>query len=312
MQREVEVAAGSAPASAVPTTEELVAVHRDRLIGLAYRALGRMTEAEDAVQETFLRWSSADRAGIVNPGGWLTTVCTRLCLDRLRSASRQRETYVGPWLPEPVVTDDLDLADGVAMGETLTLAFLVLLEALSPLERVAFLLHDVFGFGHDEVGRMLDRTPAAARQLVSRARRHVSEGRPRFEPDAARRWEVATAFLAAAQGGALDELMRLLAPEVTFTSDGGGVASAALRPVVGADRVARFLVGLLRKAPPETEVRPAVVNGMPAVVGVIDGRPDTVIVVDVADGHVTAVRAIRNPDKLRSLVLEPLPPTGGG
>jgi RNA polymerase sigma-70 factor, ECF subfamily len=275
--------------------------HRDRLVGLAYRILGQITEAEDAVQETFVRWSEADRTAIDNPGGWLTTVCTRICLDRLRSAVRRRETYVGPWLPEPVRTDDLDLSDATAMGESLTLAFLVVLEALSPLERVAFLLHDVFGYGHDELASMLERSPAAIRQLVSRARRNVASRRPRFEPDADRRWDIATSFLAAASGGPVDELITLLAPDVVFTSDGGGLVSAARRPVVGAEKVARFVQGLIRQTPADLRVIRTEINGMPGLLALRDGHPDTVIAFSVADGLISAVHAIRNPEKLSTL-----------
>lgn len=281
--------------------DPVVLDHRDRLVGLAYRILGQITEAEDAVQETFVRWSEADRATIDNPGGWLTTVCTRICLDRLRSAVNRRETYVGPWLPEPVRTDDLDLSDATAMGESLTLAFLVVLESLSPLERVAFLLHEVFGYGHGELATMLDRSPAAVRQLVSRARRNVAARRPRFEPDAARRWEAAESFLSVAAGGSLEELVTLLAPEVVFTSDGGGLVSAARRPVVGAEKVARFVQGLIRQAPADLQVLRTEINGMPGLLAVRDGRPDTVIVLDVAGGLISAVHAIRNPQKLSSL-----------
>lgn len=281
--------------------ETLVAEHRERLVAMAYRMLGQVTEAEDVVQETFLRWSQADTPAIDNPGGWLTTVGSRLCLDRLRSAAHRHETYIGPWLPEPIATEQLDLTEGAVMGESLTLAFLVLLESLSPLERVAFLLHDVFDYDHAEVAAMLERSPASARQLVSRARGHVAQRRPRFERDAKRRWEVAGAFLAAAQGDSLDELIALLAPDVVFTSDGGGVVSAARRPVEGANPVARFVLGLLRTAAEDMEVQPTEVNGMPAVLGVVDGRVDTVIVLDIADGRVTGIRAIRNPAKLTTI-----------
>lgn len=282
-------------------TDALVAEHHDRLVGLAYRALGRMTEAQDVVQETWERWAAADQASIDNPGGWLTTVCTRRCVDLLRSAAHQRETYVGPWLPEPIPTDDLDLADAAAMGETLTLAFLVVLESLSPLERVAFLLHDVFAYDHDTVAGMLGRSPAAVRQLVSRARGQVDARRPRFEADASRRWEVAEAFLAAATGGAMEDLLSLLAPDVEFTSDGGGVVTAARRSVKGPERVARFILGIVSLAPDEATVRTTAINGMPALVAEVGGEPNTVFAFDVADGRILAIRAVRNPDKLAAL-----------
>lgn len=279
-----------------------VEAERPRLVAMAYRMLGTHAEAEDAVQETFLRWASVEDTVIDNPAAWLTTVCTRVCLDRLKSASRRREEYVGPWLPEPLLTDDLDLADAAAMGESLTLAFLVVLESLSPLERVAFLLHDVFGHGHDDVAAALDRTPDAVRQLVSRARRHVAERRPRFEADAQRRWEVAEAFLAAAAGGDVGEVMALLAPDVVLRADGGGVVSAARNPLEGPDRVARFLLGLFRQADETVELEPRPVNKMPGLLVWQAGQLVSVFAFDVADGVVTAVHAIRNPDKLGAVL----------
>ncbi|MBW3664410.1 MAG: RNA polymerase sigma factor SigJ [Actinobacteria bacterium] len=285
---------------------------RPRLAAMAYRMLGSHTEAEDAVQETYLRWAAADQAVIDNVGAWLTTVCTRICLDRLRSATRRRETYVGPWLPEPVLTDDLDLTEATAMGESLTLAFLVVLESLSPLERVAFLLHDVFEHGYDDIAAVLDRTPDAVRQLVSRARRHLEERRPRFELDAQRRWEVADAFVAAAAGGDMEGMLALLAPDVVLTADGGGVVSAARRPLEGPDRVTRFLLGLFRQATETVEIVRHAVNGMPALV--VRDHGDLVVVFgfDVADGVVTAIHAVRNPAKFGGLRGATGPRTGSG
>ena len=277
---------------------------RDRLFRLAYRMLGRAGEAEDAVQETFLRWAAADQAAIENPSAWLTTVCTRVCLDTLRSARWRREHYVGPWLPEPVLTTG-EPDDPVVLAESVSMAFLVVLESLSPLERVAFVLHVIFDYSYDEVAAMLQRSPAAVRQLASRARRHVTERPTRFEPDADRRAAVGDAFLDACMGADLDRLLELLAPDVAFVADSGGVAAAPRQPVEGAERVARLLLGLAARVPPGTELRRVEVNAMPGIVAVVDGKVDTVISLDVVDGRITAVRVVRNPEKLRAVEIFP-------
>ena len=278
--------------------------HRGRLFGLAYRMLGSATEAEDVVQETFLRWHGTDPATVENPAGWLTTVCSRLCLDRLRSARHRRESYVGPWLPEPLLTED-DPAERVVDHESLTLAFLVVLDSLTPPERVAFLLHDVFGHPHEEIATVLSRSPAAVRQLASRARRRVREAQvphpvPRDDGE-----RLVDAFVSATLGGDLDTLLRLLAPDVEMTSDGGGLVSAARRPVQGADRVARFLLGLARQAEEGDELITTWVNGAPGLIIRRQGRTDTVFALTVADGRVTQIHAIRNPDKLTAVDVRP-------
>lgn len=275
----------------------LVEEHEGRLFGVAYRMLGSVTEAEDAVQEAFTRLAAAD--DVADPPAWLTTVVTRLCIDRLRSAQHRRETYVGPWLPEPLLTDDRDPSTVAETADSLTLAFLTVLERLSPAERAVFLLHDVFGYGHEEIAAMLDRSHAAVRQLASRARRRLAEDRPRYEADAARRRAVADAFLEAAAGADLDRLMELLAPDVVFTGDGGGVAAAARHPVEGADRVARFVLGLFRLAGKGPwELHRVEVNGEPGIVGVHAGELDTVVALHVADGRVVGLHGVRNPEKL--------------
>lgn len=256
---------------------------RRRLFGLAYRMIGEVAEAEDAVQDAMARWAAADPAAIDNPAAWLTTVTTRICLDRLTAARRRRVTYVGPWLPEPLLTDDADPADAAEAADTMTLAFLVLLETLSPAERAVFLLHDVFGHPHDEIARMLDRSPAAVRQLASRARAHLQDRRPRYEADADRRRAVAEAFLA---------------PDVVLTSDGGGRASAARHPLHGADRVARFLRGIWRQAGAAATVDLVEVNGEPGLVGRIEGEVAALFVLHVDGGAVAEIQAIRNPEKL--------------
>ncbi len=273
---------------------------RDRLFGLAYRLLGRAGEAEDAVQETFLRWAAADRAAIENPAAWLTTVCTRVSLDVLRSARWRRERYAGPWLPEPVLTGG-EPDDPAVLAESLSMAFLVVLESLSPLERVAFVLHDIFGYSYDEVAATLERSPAAVRQLATRSRRHLAERPSRFEPDLRRGEAVRDAFLDACMGADVDRLLELLAPEVTFVADSGGVVSAPRQPVQGADRVARLLLGLAARVPPGTDLRRVEVNAMPGIVAVVDGRIDTVISLDVVAGRIATVNVVRNPEKLRTV-----------
>ena len=283
------------------STEQLIEEHQHRLFGLAYRMLGQVSEAEDAVQEAFLRWTQADQQVVDNPPGWLTTVVARICLDRLKSAQRQREAYVGPWLPEPLITDDLDPADVVGMADTLNLAFLVVLENLSPTERAAFLLHDVFDYTHDEVGAMLDRSPTAVRQLVSRARGHLARRRPRYEPDVVRRQAVATEFIAAVAGSDLDRLMAVLAPGVTFVSDGGGVVAAARRPLHGGQRVSQVIIQIARQAPPGYDFELRNVNGTVGIVVTLrDRTPDSVWILDVADDVIAAIHVVRNPEKLRA------------
>lgn len=285
------------------TGGRLFASERRRLFGIAYRMLGTATEAEDAVSEAFVRWSAAEQGAIAEPAAWLTTVLSRICLDRLRSAQRTRETYVGPWLPEPVATSAFDPADVASAGDTLSLAFLVVLEALSPLERATFLLHDVFGYRHDEVAAMLDRTPAAVRQAASRARRHLEDRRPRFADDADRHREVTEAFVAAAAGGDMQALMALLAPDVEFASDGGGVVTAVRHPQRGRERVAMVITQLATSASEGITVTPLDVNGR---VGLAVGRNDvdgidSVWLLHAVDGRITRVHAIRNPAKLTAL-----------
>lgn len=294
---------GDPPGALAEEIERLDRAHRGELTAVAYGILGTVAEAEDAVQEALLRLQRRGRVDdLERPGAWLTRVVARICLDRLRASARRREVYVGPWLPEPLVVATDDPTAPVETAERLSLAFLVVLEALSPPERVAFLLREVFGFDYAAVAATLDRSEPAARQLVSRARAAVRARRPRFEADRRERDQVVERFVAACAGGDIAPVLELLAPEAVLTSDGGGLVSAARRPVRGADRVARFLLGLLRKAPPDVTAGLVRVNGdLGVALWGPSGRLDNVMALDVADGRVVSVAIVRNPEKLRHL-----------
>ncbi|GHA28785.1 RNA polymerase sigma24 factor [Streptomyces spiroverticillatus] len=282
--------------------------HRPVLIGVAYRMLGRVADAEDVVQEAWLRWSAEDREEVRTPRAYLVRITTRLAIDRLRHVQSRREAYVGPWLPEPLATDlDAsvpDTAERAVLAESVSLAVLVVLESLSPLERAVFVLREAFGFPYGEIAAALDRSDAAVRQLAGRARKHVDARKPRFDVDPAERQELTERFLAAAAGGDLGDLLALLAPEVRLVGDGGGKVRLSLRVVESADKVARFLAGIAKKAAPGTEIRFAELNGGPALVSSVDGVVDAVFQLDVADGLIQTVYIMRNPDKLSALLPE--------
>ena len=281
------------------TLEEFLAA-RPMLFALAYRMLGSSSEAEDVLQEAWIRAAKATTA-VDNPEAWLTTVVTRLCLDVLGSARVRREAYVGPWLPEPLVSTEEGPEQAAELADSVSLAFLVLLEELSPAERAAFLLREVFRFDYAEVARMLDRSEASCRQLVSRAHKHVDERRSRFTADRARAQELSLTFLFACQTGDLSAVTALLAEDAVLVTDGGGKVSAARRPINGADRIGRFLIGVLHKAGPEIAYLPASVNGEPGVLGLVDGVVITAVAVEVADEVITGIRIVSNPDKLQHL-----------
>jgi RNA polymerase sigma-70 factor, ECF subfamily len=288
------------------TVDELYPALRPLLFSIAYRMLGTVSEAEDVVQESFLKYHRALLAGttIQTPKAYLATVATRLSLDALRSAQRQRESYVGMWLPEPLLADDApDAAAQVETSDTLSLAFLVLLESLNPVERAVFLLREVFDYGYDEIAEIVDRTPENCRQLAVRARRSVQERRPRFEASAQRRDELATRFYAACQQGELDALKQLLAEDVSFHGDGGGKVPATARVVSGVDKVTRLLVSMLSQgAELGLDLEPVQVNGQPGMLTrTADGKIIGVIALDIADGRIQAIRSVVNPDKLDHL-----------
>ncbi|HSK05812.1 MAG TPA: sigma-70 family RNA polymerase sigma factor [Kofleriaceae bacterium] len=276
--------------------------HRAYLVKLAYRMLGSIAEAEDAVQDAFLRWSGAPRDEVAEPRAYLTRTVTRLCVDRLKSARARREQYVGTWLPEPVI-EDAEGGPAAALAHELSVALLVTLERLSPLERAAFLLHDVFELPFDEVARTLERSEAAVRQLAARAREHVREDRPRYRASDEEAARLADAFQAAMTGGDLAAISRLLAEDAVFYSDGGGKRAAALNPILGRARILRFLTGITAKRggpPAPSEVRRAWINGMPGFIVQSKDGVET-LAIEVADGAIAALYAVRNPDKLRHL-----------
>jgi len=275
--------------------------HRRALMGLAYRMLGSRAEAEDIVQDAYLRWHAADRAAIEHPRRYLGTVVTRLCLDRMKSAQMRRETYVGPWLPEPIVDEQLDGEAAGDLAHDISVALMPLLERLSPLERASFLLHDVFGLDFAEVARALGRNEAAARRLAARARAHIETGRPRFAASREEGQRLAAAFQQAAASGDTAALTQILADDAVLYSDGGGKRAAALKPIHGADKIVRLLEGLARKEPSLLgfAVRPAIVNGLPGLVlRESDGSVDT-LGFEHEGGRITAIYLTRNPEKLR-------------
>ncbi|MEU0672045.1 RNA polymerase sigma-70 factor [Streptomyces sp. NPDC006172] len=287
------------------TATEVFEEHRPLLLGVAYRMLGRVADAEDVVQDAWLRWSAADRADVSRPRAYLVRIVTRLAMDRLTRVKSRDEAYVGPWLPEPYVTDfgDTvpDTAERAVLADSVSLAVLVVLESLSPLERAVFVLREAFGYPYAEIAAVLDRSEPAVRQLAGRARRHVEERRPRYEVDPVQRRELTERFLAAAVEGDLEGLLALLAPDARFIGDGGGKVQASLRVLESADHVARFVVGVARRGLPDGSFRFLEVNGGPAVVILTGDEPSTVLQLDVTGGCVRVVYVIRNPDKLLAL-----------
>jgi len=293
-----------APTPAQPASERAAVFdqHRTHLFSIAYRMLGSAAGAEDVVQDAYLRWDSADPSTVRTPKEYLSTTVARLALDQLRSARARRETYVGPWLPEPLVGVDArdPLADTV-LAESLSTAFILLLEKLTPPQRAAFLLREVFDFDHEEISRILETTTANARQLVARAKRQMASGRPRFDAEEAEAERLAGEFFKACTTGDLKDLVALLESSVVAWSDGGGMFAAARRPVVGSERVARFIASLARKwtSAGSVEIAP-VSGGLGLVARSKDGRVRAVTTVEVArgSGRVCAVFIVVNPEKL--------------
>ncbi|MEU2091171.1 RNA polymerase sigma factor SigJ [Nocardia beijingensis] len=278
---------------------------RRQLINLAYRLLGSLAEAEDVVQETYARWyaqSERQRREVAAPGAWLTTVASRICLDLLGSARARRESYVGEWIPEPVpgrsewLDGPVDPADRVTLDESISMAFLVVLESMTPAERVAFVLHDVFRYSFAEVAEIVGRTPAACRQLASSARRRIDTSR---SPSSTERTEVVRDFKRAWETRDIAALIGLLDPQATATADGGGLAPAFLDPIDGGERIARAWMEIAARGPAVTLVE-RTVNGQPGLVALLDGTIVSVYAFDIADGRITHIWAIRNPEKLQA------------
>jgi RNA polymerase sigma-70 factor (ECF subfamily) len=280
---------------------------RSVLFGIAYRMLGSATDAEDVVQDASIRWLRRGDEPVQSVRAYLVTIVTRLCLDQLNSSRAKRVSYAGPWLPEPVMADDPSAAE---RADSLSLAFLVLLEELTPLERAAYLLHDVFGYPFDEVGRSLGRAPAACRQLAARARKHIEERRRRFDADLRHGRELTDRFLVACATGDLTGLLSMLADDVVVWTDGGGKVRAALRPVVGPHRSSRFLINVAKKQ--QGVPRATVLNGQPANVFVDDGRVVAALVLDIMEGAIVGVRVISNPEKLERLNAQLFSGSDGG
>jgi RNA polymerase sigma-70 factor, ECF subfamily len=276
--------------------------HRSLLFAIAYRMLGSVTDAEDMVQETFLRWQQTTQATVKSAKTYLSTIITRLCIDHLRSARVRREQYVGPWLPEPIATQQIDdPAAHVELADSLSMAFLVVLERLSPLERAVFLLREVFDYDYDEIAQMVGKTPANCRQILRRSRQHIAAHRPRFPVSHQQHEQITAKFLEASNQGNLQDLLALLAKDVTFWSDGGGKVAAALKPLQGAMKVTRFLLAIRSKWLSGAVTRIVEINGQPGIITLMGDRIHSVATFDIADGYIQSIYTMRNPEKLKRL-----------
>ncbi|MEU2181451.1 RNA polymerase sigma-70 factor [Streptomyces thermolilacinus] len=285
-----------------PATEAFVA-HRNLLFTVAYEMLGSAADAEDVLQETWLRWVNVDLDQVGDQRGYLVRITTRQSLNRLRSLSRRKESYVGSWLPEPLLTAP-DVAEDVELAESVSMAMMLVLETLSPTERAVFVLREVFDVGYEEIAAAVDKSPAAVRQIAHRARKHVEARRPREAVSPRETRQALESLRHAFETGDLQGLLDVLAPDVVLVGDGGGVKRAALRPITGAETVARFMVGRAGKLKATVTTVPRLVNGNPALVLYVDGEMDGVLAVRVDDARVTGVYYVRNPEKLTHLASE--------
>lgn len=285
--------------SALPGADAF-AEHRDVLFAIAYRMLGTVSDAQDAVQDAWLRWDGTDRADVRHPRAFLIRVISRLSLDRLRSAASRREVYVGPWLPEPLDTGP-DVAETVATSDSVSIALLVVLETLSPLERAVFVLREAFDLPYGEIADALGSTEPAVRQVAHRARAHVAARRPRYSSDPRRHRTVSERFLAACTGGELSELVDVLAPDVVLVADGGGVVRAPRAPLRGAVSVAKFLLHSVHDSPDDLRVVARTLNGAPGLVAFSAGEPIATLVLDPDGDRVAAIYLVANPGKMRTL-----------
>ncbi|MEU2039123.1 RNA polymerase sigma-70 factor [Nocardia niwae] len=279
-----------------PATEAFVA-HRNLLFTVAYEMLGSAADAEDVLQETWLRWVEVDSEQVRDERAYLVRIATRQSLNRLRTMRRRKEAYVGPWLPEPLLTTP-DVAEDVELAESMSMALMLVLETLSPTERAVFVLREAFGIGYEEIAAAVDKTPAAVRQIAHRARKHVDARRPRSVVSVSETRAVLESFQRALETRDLQGLLDVLAPDVVIVSDGGGVKQAALRPIVGADKVVRFVSGGLGKTTAALTVGPGVVNGNPALLFHLDGELDGVMAARVENGRIAGLYYVRNPEKL--------------
>ncbi|CAM5234474.1 RNA polymerase sigma24 factor [Streptomyces xanthochromogenes] len=298
---------GTATGQGVTVEEDAFSEHRALLFTIAYEMLGSVADAEDVLQESYLRWSAVDAAGVGHPRAYLVRVVTRQALNHLRAVKARREEYVGTWLPEPIRTGPA-VSEDVVLAESVSMALMLVLETLNPTERAVFVLHDVFGYPHGEIAASVGKSEVTVRQIAHRARMHVHARRRRFEPDSAATREIVQRFLRATSTGEIQTLMDLMAPDVVQMSDGGGKVSAARRPVVGSADVARFVLGVARTSITEaTEIEPATYNGMPAARFLADGELDWLVAFEIRGGLITGLYALRNPDKLhRADTVRPL------
>jgi RNA polymerase sigma-70 factor, ECF subfamily len=280
-------------------TTQIFNQYRGLLFSIAYRMLSSATDAEDIVQEAFIRWMQAGTEDVQSPRAYLCAIVVRLCIDQLRSARAQREVYVGPWLPEPVSTaQHPELAQTTLLAESLSFAFLVMLENLKPLERAVFLLREVFEYDYEEIAAIVGKSEANCRQVLHRAQQRLGERRSRFAVSHEQQEQITRQFLRASTSGDMEGLLNLLTADIVLTADGGGKAQAGLKPVYGADRVSRGFMGSMLKMPPGVVARIEEINGQPAIAGYLDGRPYAVLLLEIEQDRVGRVYIVMNPDKL--------------
>ena len=286
------------------TRSDVFSSTRPLLFSIAYRMLGSVTDAEDLVQDAFVRWLEAPEAEVHAPRAYLATIVTRLAINQLQSAQSRRETYVGPWLPEPIMTEHApDPSEPIELAESLSMAFLLMLERLSPTERAVLLLHDVFDFDYEEIARIIDKSEVNCRQLLTRAKKHIGEPRARYDADPAQADRLLNRFVEATRAGDIDGLVGLLSEDITFWADGGGkVPGAATRPIHGAESVARFVAQRARGGKDRGgRVRLTRINGQPGFIVDVQGKPQAALILGIRQGRIHDIYAIANPDKLRAL-----------
>lgn len=282
--------------------DEIFDQYRKLLFSIAYRMLGSVADAEDMVQEAFVRWQQVSVTEVRSPKAYLSAVVTRLSIDHLRAAKIRREEYVGPWLPEPLLTDGShDVAETIELDESLSMAFLVILESLNPTERAVFLLREVFAYDYEEISRIVEKSETNCRQISRRARESVAARRPRFEASAAQEERLLGSFIEACTDGDMEGLLALLSEDVILWSDGGGKTHAALNPIYGPEKVSRFLVGILGKTPAGFSTRIASINGHPGVIGYAGSQPMSAVALEEAEGRIQGIRIVVNPDKLQTI-----------